>query len=162
MWSVITLSGWAVSITDHGGSAGGVLIVLGWAGAVASSFSVGASKLRLEAGSGLDSAVADAEQRLRERDHARRLALERPEVAREMGVGRPDLPSSHHAGLIDINNAPAAVLSTLPGVDAALAGKIVEARAETGFSSVDDLGFALDLDGGLIDSLRRRVVCLPR
>jgi DNA uptake protein ComE-like DNA-binding protein len=80
-----------------------------------------------------------------------------------MGVGRPDLPSAQSAGLVDVNNAPAPVIARLPGLDDALAQQIVRARDDTrGFTSVEDLGAALDLDGNLVEDLRDCVVFLPR
>jgi DNA uptake protein ComE-like DNA-binding protein len=162
LWSIITVAGWVVAIADHGGSAGGLLIIVGWAGAIASSFAIRAPYVRL-VGSPLETALAGAEQRLSDRDRARKLAAERPAVAKELGVGRPDLPSAHDEGLIDVNNAPASALTKLPGVDDALATRIVETRAEThGFSSVEDLGVALDLDGNLVEDLRALTVFLPR
>jgi DNA uptake protein ComE-like DNA-binding protein len=152
-------------------NAGGFLIILGWAGAIASSFAVRDSYKRLVAGSyeqlvvgsPFDAAVASAQEQLGERDRARRLARDRPALAQEIGVGRPDLPNAQDAGLIDINNAPAAVLGRLPNVDDTLVSKIVEARqGSRGFASIEDLGLALDLDGDLVERLRDRVVFLPR
>ena len=162
LWSIITAAGWVVSVADNGGGTGGLLIILGWAGAIATSFGIRASYRQL-LGSPLESAVAGAEQRLSDRDRARKLVAERPAVAKEMGIGRPDLANAQDAGLIDVNNAPASVLAKLPGVDDALATRIVETRAEThGFSSVEDLGAALDLDGALVEDLRDIAVFLPR
>jgi DNA uptake protein ComE-like DNA-binding protein len=162
VWSLIALAGWIVAIANHGGSVGGLLIILGWAGAIASSFAIRASYKQLVS-SPFETAVVGAEERLTERDRARRLARDRPALAREIGVGRPDLPNAQDAGLIDINNAPAAALARLPGVDDALATKIVEVRAGTrGFASIEDLGLALDLDGSLVEDLRDNVVFLPR
>ncbi len=64
---------------------------------------------------------------------------------------------------MDVNNASLGALLGLPGIDEALATRIVEARAElNGFSSVHDLGGVLDLDGNAVERLRDRVVFLPR
>ena len=162
LWSIITVAGWVVAIANHGGAAGGLLIIVGWAGAIASSFAIRAP-YRQMVGSRFEAAVAGAEQRLSDRDRARKLAAERPAVAKELGIGRPDLPNAQDAGLVDVNNAPASVLTKLRGVDDALARRIVETRTEThGFSSVEDLGVALDLDGNLVEDLRDVVVFLPR
>src|SRR5205807_9001109 len=106
------------------------------------------SSYRQAVASSFDAALVGAQRRLSERERARRLAQDRPVVAKELGVGRPDLSDAQDAGLVDVNNAPARVLATLPGVDDSLATRIVEARAEVhGFSSADDLGLALNLDG---------------
>lgn len=163
LWSLITIAGWVLAVAQNGkGSFGGLLIILGWAGACASSFAIRSSYTRL-AGSPLQIAALDAQSRLTDRERARRLAHERPTLAREIGVGRPDLPGAQDAGLVDVNNVPASVLAKLPGVDDTLAGAIVHARAQThGFSSVEDLGAALDLDGNVVEDLRDRVVFLPR
>lgn len=162
VWSLIALAGWIVAIATHGGAAGGLLIILGWAGAIASSFAIRGAYRQLVS-SPFETAVVGAHERLTERDRARRLARDRPALARELGVGRPDLPNAQDAGLVDINNAPTAVLASLPGLGDALARRIVETRAGTpGFSSIEDLGLALDLDGNLVEGLRDNVVFLPR
>jgi DNA uptake protein ComE-like DNA-binding protein len=118
---------------------------------------------RRQAGSAFERAVGSAQDRLEERRRAERLAREQPEVARELGVGRPDLPGASHAGLVDVNGAPVAVLARLPGIDDGLAAEIDRVRiAVDGFSSLEDLGMTLGLDGGLVEDLRGRVVFLPR
>jgi hypothetical protein len=163
VWSAIALAGWIVAVASRSSTLGGFLIILGWAGAIASSFTLRASYKPLVVGSAFDAALIGGEGRLRERERARRLARDRPALAQEIGIGRPDLPNAQDAGLIDINNAPAAVLARLPGVDDVLASKIAEAReASHGFSSIEDLGLALDLDGYLVEGMRDRVVFLPR
>ncbi|HEY1510240.1 MAG TPA: helix-hairpin-helix domain-containing protein [Solirubrobacteraceae bacterium] len=162
LWSLITVAGWVAAIASNGGAAGGLLIILGWAGAVATSFAI-RDRYREALGSPFETAVLSAEDRLAERERARRLARERPALALEMGIGRPDLPNAQAAGLVDLNNAPATAIARLPGVDDALAAQIVQARSDThGFSSVEDLGAALDLDGHLVEDLRDCVVFLPR
>jgi competence ComEA-like helix-hairpin-helix protein len=171
VWSAITLAGWTLAVVMNGGAFAGLLIILGWTGAIATSFSIAAGhdelasgpSVRGHVGSGWSAALRDAEERLRERDRARRLAVESPELALEMGVGRPDLAGAIPTGLVDINNAPAAALAALPGVGMTRAEAIVKAREEIrGFSSVEDLGLALNFDGALVERLRGRVVFLPR
>ena len=162
LWSVVVLAGWVVAVASHGATVGGLLLIAGWTGGIASSFAI-RTPYRQLVSSSFDTALVGAQQRLSEREKARRLARDQPVVAKELGIGRPDRPGAQDAGLVDINNAPANVLATLPGVDDSLATKIVEARAEVhGFSSVDDLGLALDLDGNSVEDLRDRVVFLPR
>jgi DNA uptake protein ComE-like DNA-binding protein len=162
VWSVIALAGWVAAVASNGGTAAGLLIILGWTGAAATSFAI-RSAYKQVMPSPFDAAVQRARVRLADRDQARRLARERPALAREIGVGRPDLRNAHDAGLVDVNNAPARVLASLPGVDNALATQITKARDGTdGFSSVEDLGAALDLDPNLVEDLRDRVVFLPR
>ena len=93
VWSLIAVIGWVVAIASNGGGAGGLLIILGWAGAAATSFAI-RDRYREMLGSPFETAVLGAEGRLAERDRARKLARERPALALEMGVGRPDLPNA--------------------------------------------------------------------
>jgi hypothetical protein len=84
-------------------------------------------------------------------------------MGRALGRGDPGRLSAHAAGLVDINNASVGALLELPGIDDALATRIVEVRSQiNGFSSVHDLGTLLDLDGYAVERLRDRVVFLPR
>lgn len=75
------------------------------------------------------------------REYGRQLAAEHPLIARQLGIGRPDLPNQFEdGGLIDINDAPEAVLRTLPGVSAEQAALIVADRTHRGpFRSLEDL-----------------------
>lgn len=166
-WSALAVAGWVVSATvdhSHGrySAAAGLLLIVSWAGAAATSFVIRADWERRMA-SPLLTASERAEARLLDRRRAQHLASKDPALAREMGIGRPDVADAADAGLVDVNNAPAAALERLPGVDDALATRIVEARAQVGgFSSVEDLGIALDLAGDVVEDLRDRVVFLPR
>jgi hypothetical protein len=102
-----------------------------------------------------------AEERLRRREQAVRLAARDPRKARALGVGRPDLEDAYHAGLVDVNGAPATVLGALPGYDAELAERTVALRGDAGgFSSVEELGALLDLPAGQVEALRDHVVFL--
>ena len=170
LWSVIgvlltiaAIAGWALAVATNGKSgAGGGLIILAWVGAAATSFAIRPAYMRM-LGSSFESARETAESRLSERARAQELARQRPELALEMGIGRPDLPGAHASGVIDLNNAGRSALMRLPGVDEKLATEILETRERIdGFSSVVDLGAQLDLDGDLVEDLRGRVVFLPR
>jgi DNA uptake protein ComE-like DNA-binding protein len=140
----------------------GNLIVVGWIGALATALTIRPVYLR-EVSSAFRVERAAAERRLQERRDALRLAEQRPDLARELGVGRPDRPGAQAAGVVDVNSAPPNVLVELPGVDDAVASRIVEIRRElNGFSSLHELGDLLDLDGNQVERLRDRVVFLPR
>jgi hypothetical protein len=163
LWSLVTVAGWigAVTAGDDNAWAGG-LIILGWVGALATTLSIRPAYLRA-VGTGFAQAREAAEQRLADRREALRLAAEDPALALELGIGRPDRPGASAGGVVDVNNAPVSALTTLPGVDEALATRIVEVRAQVdGFSSLADMGGVLDLDGNAVERLRDRVVCLPR
>ncbi len=162
LWSVIALAGWVAAVANDGGSGAGLLIILGWVGALATTLSIRPA-YNSETASGFVREREAAEQRLAERREGQRIAAEQPDLAVELGIGRPDKPGARHAGLVDVNNASLSALLKLPGIDDALATRIVEIRAEiNGFSSVHDLGGMLDLDGHAIERLDDRVVFLPR
>jgi helix-hairpin-helix protein len=165
LWSAFVVAGFvADSASSHAGSDGlaGSLLIAGWAGAVATSFIIrGAYDRRMA--SPLLAAEEAGELRLRERERAARLARENPALAREMGIGRPDVTGAADAGLVDVNNASVTALLALPGIDGDVATEIIEAREKVhGFASLEDMGSALDLDGNLVERLRGRVVFLPR
>jgi len=167
VWSAIVVAGFVKNSLSHAGQSGnddlaGLLIIVGWVGAIASSFVIRSSYERQMA-SPLVAATEAGQARLQDRQHARRIAREKPALAREIGVGRPDEQGAFDAGLVDVNNAPASALLRLPGVDDELAARIVEVRTQTdGFSSLEDLGAVLDLPGDLVERLRDHVVFLPR
>jgi Helix-hairpin-helix motif len=91
------------------------------------------------------------------RHKARELAAGDPKLARELRIGRPDLPRQYNdGGLVDVNHAPAEVLTLLPGVTPELALVIERVRAETGgFMSAEELaalaGLPPTLTGELAD-----------
>jgi hypothetical protein len=141
---------------------GGFMLLVGWIGAIVISFLIRDSYER-QMSSPLQAAAQAGEVRLRDRRQAMQTARDNPALAREIGVGRPDEPGAFDADLIDVNNAPASALLRLPGIDDALATRIVETRAQVeGFSSLEDLGTVLDLPGDLVERLRDHVVFLPR
>jgi hypothetical protein len=164
VWTLITIVGFVLAGAKNGANNGtaGALLIVGWVGAIATSFAIqGAYDRRM--GSPLTAATEAGEQRLRDRQRALALARENPALAREIGVGRPDEPGAADAGLIDINNASVTALLELPGVDGDLVTRIIETREHVGgFSSLEDMGATLDLDGALVERLRSAVVFLPR
>jgi DNA uptake protein ComE-like DNA-binding protein len=162
LWSLVTLAGWVGAVTNDGGAGAGLAIIAGWVGAIATTIAIRPAYLA-EAGSAFGTAREAAELRLQERREAQKLAVENPALARELGVGRPDRPGAQPAGLVDVNNAPAEVIATLPGVDPPLARHIVDTREQVnGFSSLADFGGVVDLDGNAVERLRDHVVFLPR
>jgi DNA uptake protein ComE-like DNA-binding protein len=109
-----------------------------------------------------DPALDAARRHIQRRAEGRKLLATQPQLARELGIGRPDLPGSDDYGLIDVNHAPAQMLTRLPGVSPELAGQIVSSRGpQGGFSSVEDLGLVLSLPPGLIDNCRELAIFPP-
>ncbi|TDD97151.1 ComEA family DNA-binding protein [Actinomadura rubrisoli] len=85
------------------------------------------------------------------RERARELAASDPGLAKELRIGRPDLPHQYNdGGLVDVNHAPAKVLTVLPGVTQELALRIERVRAETGgFMSAEELSVVAGLPPAL-------------
>lgn len=164
LWSALAVAAWflaGASDSEDNSLAGG-LIILAWAGAVATAASIRPTYVR-ELGSSWDTAKRAAQARLEEREDALRMAAADPRLARELGIGRPDVPGASAGGVVDVNHAGAEALATLPGVDAALADRIVAVREEiNGFGSLPDMGGVLHLDGNAVERLRGHVVFLPR
>ena len=147
---------WGIAIPEEGDS--GAVIIVGWLLGIGACAVLAPAYVRRMSGGRLE-----AEQRVAAREEAQRLAREKPEVARELGVGRPDVNGSKHHGLVDVNAAPVAVLARLPGVDDALAERIAKVRVDVdGFASAEELGHLLDLPADTVDDLRPRTVYLPR
>ena len=108
-----------------------------------------------------DPAVEAAETRIERRAEGRHLLASKPALAREAGVGRPDIPGADDYGLVDVNHCPAAALTRLPGINNDLAAQIVRQREQAGgFSSVEDLGVLLDLPPAIVDGIRDTAVFL--
>jgi hypothetical protein len=108
-------------------------------------------------------AVSDAMKRIEARRRARRILAGNPGLGAELGIGRPDLPRNFDdGGLVDINHVPEPCLAELPGLDSALARRIVETRAEVGgFNSAEDMEVTLRLSPGRLDYLRDRLLFGP-
>ncbi|MDN3294986.1 hypothetical protein QWM81_13170 [Streptomyces ficellus] len=111
---------------------------------------------------GGDRAVEEALERRRRRLEARRLLEQDPALARELRIGRPDLPRRFDdGGLVDVNHVPAAVLAGLPGFTPEMAEHVVRVRDERhGFAYPQELEVFADLPDGLADELSERLIFL--
>lgn len=140
------------------GDAGGAVIILAWWAGVGASFAIAPAWQRR-----MISGRLEAERRIAARREARRLVEDEPLVARELGVGRPDVDTAQHHHVVDVNSAPTDVIARMPGVSDALAAEIVRVREEIGgFSSLADLGAMVDLPPGTVAELEERAVFVPR
>ena len=133
---------------------GAVLMLGAWIGGT-----VHAAVARREAGRQIRppriTGLGEARQRIERRAEGRRLAARDPRLAKELGVGRPDIPGAEDFGLIDVNRASLDALCRLPGVTQELARRITEIRQDVGFfKSDDELGIYLDLSPVVADEMR--------
>lgn len=107
-------------------------------------------------------AVADVQARRRKQQEARVLARQDPRMARDLRIGRPDLPRQYDdGGLVDVNSAPAGALTQWLGLSSAQAAQVVAAREHLGrFEHVEDLVNLAALDPGTHDQVKDRVILL--
>ena len=160
-----TLAGWLVldAPANPGNTAQGVgaaLALITWIGGGVHALVVSSDAVRRIHGSE-DPRLEAAETRIERRAAGRHLLASKPALAREVGVGRPDISGADDYGLVDVNHCPAAALTRLPGISEELAARIVSERAQAGgFSSVEDLGVLLDLPPSTVDGLRDTAVFL--
>jgi SARP family transcriptional regulator, regulator of embCAB operon len=107
-----------------------------------------------------DPLLQQARTRLTVRRAAGEIAREQPLLAVEAQIGRDQ---AAFAGLVDVNHASADEFALLPGFTPELAANVVSVRDRIeGFDSVLDFANVLDLPPRLVDSLRDRLICLPR
>jgi competence ComEA-like helix-hairpin-helix protein len=74
----------------------------------------------------------------------------------------PGAVGAGHRAPIDVNRATAEELTRLPGIGPALALRIVEARDDRPFASVDDLRRVRGLGAGKLERLRPLVTANPQ
>jgi hypothetical protein len=97
------------------------------------------------------------------REHAREIAASRPWMARQLHIGRPDLPRVFDdGGLVSVNDVPEWVLAQLPGVTPEQARRIVSDRFTGGaLTSVDDLVSRRLLPATSVRTLRDVLIVVP-
>jgi DNA uptake protein ComE-like DNA-binding protein len=135
-----------------------------WAGGTAHSFIVRSRVfgLRKPPQTANERAIAMAQHRRNLRQEARELAKNDPGLAKELRIGRPDLPRQYDdGGLVDVNHAPAEVIATIPGITPELAQKIVEVRDTVGaFISAEELSATVGLPPHLTSDLAEYTIYL--
>lgn len=141
---------------------GPIPMTLAWFGGIAHVAAISRSAVRRMREVGHHAPGLDAaRERIKQRAEGRRLAGTDPTLARELGVGRPDLPGADHYGLVDVNHAPPSVLCWLPGITPDIAGRIEVTRQSVGgFSSAEDLCVTMDLPPRLTSDIREHAVFL--
>ncbi len=84
-------------------------------------------------------------------------------MARELRVGRPDLPGRNYddGGLVDVNHASSQAMVDVLEIDLAHAEEITQARTEIhGFSSLGELDAYTSLPAPVIDGMAERTIFL--
>jgi hypothetical protein len=97
------------------------------------------------------------------REQAVTIAVTYPQIARELGIGRPDLPRwFDDGGVVDVNSAPETVLAIVPEVGWQMARQIVVERTYRGpFISVEDLAQRAVVPAAKLRRLEPWLVALP-
>ena len=110
-----------------------------------------------------DPAIVAALQARQRREEAKAIAARDDILARELRIGRPDLPRQFDdGGLVDVNHAPVSAMVHLLGLSEADATQVIVARDRIGgLSSPEELIAYTDLSPTLVDSVRERLVFLP-
>ena len=109
-----------------------------------------------------DPAVAAALTARGQRERARQIMASDPALARELRIGRPDLPRQYEdGGLIDVNHVPPGVMVDRLGLSQEEAARVVATRAQLGrFSSPAELAVYAELPDATVDAVRDRLLFL--
>ena len=109
-----------------------------------------------------DPAVAAALAARERREQARAITTSDPGLARELRIGRPDLPRAFDdGGLVDVNHVPAPVLVDRLGLSQEEARRVVEARERLGrFGSPAELEVYAELPDATVEAVRDRLLFL--
>lgn len=105
-------------------------------------------------------AVARVNASRHKRAEARRLLASDPAMARELRIGRPDLPRHFDdGGLVDINHVPAVALVKELGLTADQAVRVIDNRERLGgFTHPDDLVNYGELEIAVYDRIKDLVI----
>ncbi|RFS86106.1 helix-hairpin-helix domain-containing protein [Actinomadura spongiicola] len=135
----------------------GFIAIMLWIAGTAHAFAVrtsvfprGVPRSRLN-----EHAVKIAKYRRELREQARALAAEDPALARELRIGRPDMPRTYDdGGLVDVNSAPPQILAALPGMKPEFVERIVRRREEQGgFVSAEEMAVDADLPPDVLPAM---------
>jgi hypothetical protein len=137
---------------------GGFIIVLAVGAAIHACilFRPGRVRPSREAARRNQEAVQGASRRIERRNEARRVVQTNPALARELRIGRPDLPRQYDdGGLVDVNRVPGYVLVAALGLTQQEVTNLVAARDKLGrFGTADELRDHAELPPGRVDELR--------
>ncbi len=103
-----------------------------------------------------EQALAAARARMGRRQQARELARHDPVLARDLKIGRPDIPHDYDdGGLADVNHVPGDVLASALGLTPAETAAVIAARDQLGrFGSPEELSAYAQLPPDRVEALR--------
>jgi len=103
-----------------------------------------------------EQALTTARDRMHRRQQARELAQHNPVLARDLRIGRPDMPHDYDdGGLVDVNQVPGDVLASCLGLTPAESATVVEARDQLGrFGSPEELSVYAQLPPDRVEAIR--------
>lgn len=101
-------------------------------------------------------ALITARARMHRRQQARQLAQDNPVLARELAIGRPDMPHDYDdGGLVDVNHVPGDVLASFLGLTPAESAAVAATRDQLGrFSSPEELSAYAQLAPDRVETVR--------
>ncbi len=96
------------------------------------------------------------------REEAREIARRDPQMARDLRIGRPDLPRQYDdGGLVDINSAPVEVLRQALGLTGEQSTHVVETRQHLSrFEHPEDLIHLAGLQPSTFDNVKDRIILM--
>jgi hypothetical protein len=132
----------------------GICLLGSWLGGTANAFVLRRRvfPLRLPNAGANRAAIQEVAFRRELRARSQEIARKDPVLARELRIGRPDLPRTYDdGGLVNVNYASTNVLVGLPGVTPAIATQIVEVRDKRGpFVSAEDVAAIVNLEPQIV------------
>lgn len=111
---------------------------------------------------GHDAAIASALAARQRRAESVALTVKDPSLARDLMIGRPDLPREYDdGGLVDVNHVPKSILVSSLGFSTDQAQAVIDARDHVGgFVSSDDMSNLANLPPRMVDAIQDRIVTL--
>ncbi|NEE02947.1 helix-hairpin-helix domain-containing protein [Phytoactinopolyspora halotolerans] len=162
--SLAAISAVTIGLTaaDVDGSALGAPVIVGAVGGVVAA-AVGRKIVFGTERPRVDPAVQRVLDERERRQAAREIAEHDPAMALELGIGRPDIPTTYDdGGLVDLNNAPASVIVHGLGWPPAVVETFVAERdARHGYASATEIGALSGIDPVLLERGADRIVVLP-
>ncbi len=168
MWAVTaaygagTLVALVFSTGPEGGQGDEVLGYLVIALMIVATVHAFALRRRVFAPSQQQEVIAAALAARRRRERARAITVRDPALARELRIGRPDLPRQFDdGGLIDVNHVPAQVLVGKLGLSPEQAAQVAETRERLGgLTGPEELVGFSELSEGTVNAVRERLLFL--